>query len=204
MTFRPFTLAVTALLLVSTPVVAQTRHFGLAGGMSQVAGGSMIMVDFGSFAVTGASKAGYHVRGWFAAPLGTDHLTFQGELFYNRHTSDPNTFRLFGDSLVQMALIDRTMGVMGNLALDLAPRARISPRVTMGMGVMSTQVWSNPNPASAEATLYRSGTAIGIQTGVGFRLRAGRIDLLLDGRFVQPLGTNRGTAFWPVTLGVGF
>ena len=48
------------------------------------------------------------------------------------------------------------------------------------------------------------GMGLGLQTGVGLRVRAGKRNVLLEWRYSQALNNTRGVGFMPLTLGVMF
>ena len=52
--------------------------------------------------------------------------------------------------------------------------------------------------------LTRGGMGLGLQTGVGLSIRAGKRSVLLEWRYGQALNNTRGVGFMPLTLGVMF
>ncbi len=199
-----------ALLTVATfciPVLlqAQRARFGLAAGTSLVGGGdSRALVDAGGFNVTGADHAGFHVRGMAEVPLGSAAFAFRAELFYNSLHSRPNSVASVGSGTGAAALSDRTFGLTGNFVASLIPQAGVSPYFLLGAGAFGSLLGTNPDQQSSAVVVTRGGMGLGLQTGVGLRIRMGQHSLLLEWRYGQALNNTRGVAFMPLTAGVVF
>ena len=169
-----------------------------------VAGDSRVVVDAGSFNVTGADQSGLHIRGMAEWPLNSTAFAFRTEFFYNRLYSSPNSYAVVEDSIATTALTDRTLGIMSSFVASLAPNAGVSPYFVVGAGVVKSSLGTNSDPVSNDAVISKGGIGLGLQTGMGLRLRIKRTDLLLEWRYAQVLNTTRGSAYWPLTVGIKF
>jgi len=197
-----FSLAAT--LCIPTRSQGQGPRFGIAIGKGIVAGDSRVAVDAGNFHVTGAGQAGLHIRGMAEWPLKSTAFAFRAEFFYNRLHSSPNTYAVVGDTIATAALTDRTVGLMGNLVASLAPNAGVSPYFVFGSGVVRSSLGTNSDPQSHDAVISRGGIGLGLQTGIGLKFRIQRTDLLVEWRYAQVLNNTRGSAYWPLTIGITF
>lgn len=208
MLLRPaMLLAVLVGLLIPPSLNAQRSRYGLAFGTSLVGGGdSRVLVDAGDFGVTGAGQAGHHLRGMVEIPLTSAAVAFRAELFYNILHSHPNSYAVVSsrDTVVSTALSDRVIGLTGNFVASLSPRARVSPYFLLGAGAFLSQLGTNPDVQSAEVVVTRAGMGIGLQTGVGMRVRLGARHVLFEWRYGQALNNTRGAGFMPLTVGVLF
>jgi hypothetical protein len=199
-------LSVFAVLSTAPPLLpAQSPRFGIAAGKSFVGGGdSRTLVDAGGFNVTGADQAGFHIRGMAEVPLNSAAFAFRAEVFYNALHSRPNTVAIVGSGSGAAALYDRTFGLAGSFVASLSSQARVSPYFLLGAGAFLSRLGTNPDPQSGQAVLTRSGMGLGLQTGVGLRVRAGRRSVLLEWRYGQALNNTRGVGFMALTVGVMF
>jgi len=206
MACRLLFLRVLTLLCAAPPLLAAQRpRFGIAAGKSFVGGGdSRTLVDAGGFNVTGADQAGFHIRGMAEVPLNSAAFAFRAEVFYNSLHSGPNTVAIVGSGSGAAALYDRTFGLAGSFVASLNPPARVSPYFLLGAGAFLSWLGTNPDPQSNQAVLTRGGMGLGLQTGVGLRIRAGKRSVLLEWRYGQALNNTRGVGFMPLTLGVMF
>jgi hypothetical protein len=198
----------TTILALCAPTLLSAQHprFGIALGTSLVGGGdSRTVVNAGGFNVTGADQAGFHIRAMADIPLDSSAFTFRTELFYNNLHSQPNsTAFLASGEIGAAALIDRTFGLTGNFVAGLSPRARVSPYFLLGAGVFLSFLGTNPDRQSSHVATTRSGMGLGLQTGMGMRLRLGQRSLLVEWRYGQALNNTRGTGFMPLTIGLLF
>jgi hypothetical protein len=184
---------------------AQRPRFGIAAGKSFVGGNdSRILVDAGDFNVTGAGQAGFHIRGMAEWPLNSTAFAFRAEFFYNRLHSNPNSYAVVGSSTATTALSDRTGGVTGNFVASLRPHARVSPFFLFGAGVFGSSLGTNSDPRSRDVVISRGGMGLGLQMGVGMRVRIQQRDFLVEWRYGQALNNTRGVAFMPLTVGIMF
>jgi hypothetical protein len=194
-----------AALLPWTTLVSQSAprmQVGAAVGYSLVGGGdSRTVVGSG---VTGAGQAGLHARAFAALPLGLSVLSFQGEVFYNRLTSNANTYASVGSVVARSALVDQSLGLTGSLVASASRTARIAPYFSLGSGLFTSSLGSNPDPRSERVTETSHGMGLGLVVGGGLRWRVGRPTLLLDWRYYQALYNTRGSSFMPLTVGVAF
>lgn len=182
---------------------AQRMRFGVAVGGSLVAGNDFRrVVSFGGFPVTGANRAGYHLRG--IGEVSFAQHAFRVEIFYNQLSSSPNSWVGRGNDGGMAALSDRTMGVTTNLVGSFTSSKTIRPYFLLGAGPFISTLGTNPDRQSDQVVSDRTGLGIGIQAGLGLRVRAGTRDALVEWRFSQALNETRGVAFLPVTLGVVF
>lgn len=194
-----------AALCMPTLAQGQGARFGIAVGHSFVGGGdSRVVVDAGGFNVTGSGQAGVHLRGFAEWPLNSTAFAFRAEFFYNRLHSNPNTIAVVGRTTAQSALTDRTSGVTGNFVASLSPHARVSPYFLLGAGVFRSILGTNSDPQSRDVVISRGGMGLGIQLGVGMRVRIQQRDFLLEWRYGQALNNTRGSAFMPLTVGIVF
>ena len=202
---RSCLLLVLAALVTSAPLHAQQRtRFGFAIGKGLVAGDSRTLIDVNGDTATGAGQDGLHVRAFAEVPLGSPSFAFRGELFYNRLTASSNTIAVVNGSVGKEALKDETIGLTGSFIGTLNPKARVSPYFLVGAGVVRSHLGMNPDPTSNEVATTRGGICLGLQTGMGLRWRLGRADLLFELRYNQVLNNTRGSAFWPLTVGITF
>src|SRR5947199_7566604 len=186
-------------------LAAQGPRFGIAAGKSFVGGGdSRTLVDAGGFNVTGADQAGFHIRGMAEVPLNSAAFAFRAELFYNTLHSHPNSVAIVGSGSGAAELYDRTLGLTGNFVASLIPQAGVSPYFLLGAGVFGSLLGTNPDQQSSEVVVTRGGMGLGLQTGVGLRIRMGQHSLLLEWRYGQALNNTRGIAFMPLTAAVVF
>lgn len=197
-------LAVT--LCIPTLSQAQRARFGFAIGEGLVAGDSRVVVNVpaGNFNVTGAGQSGLHVRGTVEWPLSSPALTFRAELFYNRLYSKPNTYAFVGDTFATAALTDRTAGLTGSFVAWLSPKAGVSPYFLFGSGVVKSSLGTNSDPQSNDVVIKEGGFGLGLQTGMGLRFRIQKTDFLVEWRYAQVLNNSRGSAYWPLTVGIMF
>ena len=196
---------VVAAVCCSGSLHAQQRtRFGFAIGRGFVAGDSRTLLDINGDTVTGAGQAGLHLRGFVETPLGSPSFAFRGELFYNRLTSSSNTIAIVNGRTGKAALKDQTIGLTGNFVGMLNPKAGTSLFFLLGAGIFRSRLGSNPDPLGTEPVRTDGGMGLGVQTGMGLRVRVGRPELLLEWRYSQALNNTRGTAFMPLTLGITF
>lgn len=192
---------------VSTPfsLQAQRARFGVAVGKSFVGGGdSRTLVDANGFNVTGADQAGFHIRAFAEVPISSPGFAFRGELFYNRLYSRPNSVAIVGSGTGAAALFDRTISVTGSFIGSLHPNAGVSPYFLLGAGAFLSTLGTNPDPQSSQVVMTRNGMGLGLQTGLGVRVRLGQQSLLLEWRYSQALNNTRGAGFMPLTVGIVF
>lgn len=195
------------LTAVCIPTLSQAQgpRFGIAVGQGLVGGGdSRVLVDAGGFNITGSGQAGVHLRGFAEWPLNSTAFAFRAELFYNRLHSNPNTYAVVGRNTAQSALTDRTSGLTGNFVASLSPQAGVSPFFLFGAGVFRSILGTNPDPQSSDVVIRRGGMGLGLQMGVGMRVRIQRRDFLVEWRYGQALNNTRGVAFMPLTVGILF
>jgi hypothetical protein len=192
-------------ILQSAPLAAQLApraQFGGVIGYSVVGGGdSRAVVGTG---VTGAGRAGLHLRGFVSLPLAARALSFQGELFYNRLTSGANTYAIVGALSARSALVDQTLGITGSFVASTSHSARVAPYFALGAGLFTSSLGSNPDPLGTEVTHTDHGMGFGLVAGGGVRWRIGRPTLLLDWRYYQALHSTRGSSFMPFSVGLAF
>lgn len=196
-----------ALLLTGVPGIAaaQGHRFGLAAGIGLVGGSDgRVAMQGNGFRFTGAGQAGLHIRATYEQPLSGPGLSFRGELFLHTQHSDPNSYAATGGETVQMALRDQTLGLTGSVVSYLRPNARVSPMFLIGAGLFNTRLGTNPDPASDEVTEWHYGMGLGMETGVGLRIRGARRDLLLEWRYMQAISSPRSGGLMPLTIGVTF
>ena len=195
---------IVATLCIPTLSQGQGPRFGISIGKGIVAGDSRVVVDAGNFNVTGAGQAGIHIRGMSEWPLGSTAFTFRAELFYNALHSSPNTYAVVGDSIATAALTDRTLGLTGNFVAWVNPKAGVSPYFVLGAGVVKSSLGTNSDPQSNDVVISRGGFGLGLETGMGLRFRVQRTDFLVEWRYAQSLNNTRGSAYWPLTVGIMF
>ena len=192
-------------ILQSVPLAAQLAprpQFGGMIGYSLVGGGdSRTVVGTG---VTGAGRAGLHLRGFVSLPLAARAFSFQGELFYNRLTSGANTYAIVGPLSARSALVDKTLGLTGSFVASTSYSARVAPYFAFGAGLFTSSLGSNPDPLGTEVTHTDHGMGFGLVAGGGVRWRIGRPTLLLDWRYYQALHRTRGSSFMPFSVGLAF
>lgn len=194
-----------AALCMPSLAPGQGPRFGIAVGQSLVGGGdSRVLVDAGGFDVTGAGQAGLHIRAMAEWPLHSTAFAFRAELFHNRLHSNPNTCAVVGRSCASSALTDRTTGLAGNFIASLNPNAGVSPYFLLGAGVFASSLGTNPDPQSRDVVIWRRGMGLGLQMGVGMRVRIQQRDFLVEWRYGQALNNTRGSAFMPLTVGIVF
>jgi len=193
-----------ATLCMPTLSQGQGPRFGIAIGTGLVAGDSRVVVDAGNFNVTGAGQSGLHIRGTAEWPLSAPAFTFRAELFYNRLYSKPNSYAFVGDSLATAALTDRTAGLTGSFVAWLSPQAGVSPYFLFGGGVVKSSLGTNSDPQSHDVVISRGGFGLGLQAGMGLRFRIKRTDFLVEWRYAQVMNNTRGSAYWPLTVGIMF
>jgi hypothetical protein len=202
---RCLALATLTAALQCAPLAAQVApraQFGGAIGYSLVGGGdSRTVVGSG---VTGAGRAGLHLRAFVALPLTARAFTFQGELFYNRLTSGSNTYAIVGSISARSALVDQTLGLTGSFVASTSPSARVAPYFALGAGLFTSSLGSNPDPFGTRVTHTDHGMGLGLAAGGGVRWRIGRSTLLLDWRYYQALHNTRGSSFMPLSIGIAF
>ncbi|MGH7699022.1 MAG: hypothetical protein ACREMJ_00660 [Gemmatimonadales bacterium] len=205
---RQITLIVAAGLAASLlvpPLAAQRVQFGALVGYSLVGGGdSRAVVDDGGSTVTGAGRAGLHLRGFVDIPLSSSTFTFRAELFYNRLTSSPNSYAVVGRETAQQALTDRTAGLSGSFVAATSGSARVAPYFALGAGVFTTTLGYNPDPSATEVTRTQGGMGLGLLAGGGLRIRTQGPTVLVDWRYYQALHNTRGSAFMPLSIGMTF
>jgi len=193
-----------AALCMPTLAQGQGPRFGIAVGQGFAGGDSRVLVDAGGFNVTGAGQAGLHIRGMAEWPLSSPAFAFRAEIFYNRLHSNPNTIAFVGGTTAQTALTDRTSGVTGSFIASLSPHSRVSAYFLLGGGVFRSTLGTNSDPQSRDVTISRGGMGLGLQAGVGMRVRIQRRDFLVEWRYGQALNNTRGMAFMPLTVGIMF
>lgn len=194
-----------AALCMPTLALAQGPRFGIAVGRSFVGGGdSRVLVDAGGFNVTGSGQAGVHLRGFAEWPLNSTAFTFRAEVFHNRLYSNPNTCAVVGRTCATSALTDRTTGLTGNFIASLNQNAGVSPSFLLGAGVFRSILGTNSDPQSRDVVITRGGMGLGLQMGLGMRVRIQRRDFLVEWRYGQALNNTRGSAFMPLTVGIVF
>src|SRR5439155_1288786 len=77
-------------------------------------------------------------------------------------------------------------------------------RALVDAGGFGSLLGTNPDQQSSEVVVTRGGMGLGLQTGVGLRIRMGQHSLLLEWRYGQALNNTRGIAFMPLTAGIVF
>jgi len=193
----------TSFSFVSLDAQQRTR-FGFAIGRGLPAGDTRTLIDVNGDTATGSGQAGRHLRAFVETPLGSPSFGFRGELFYNRLTSSSNTVAVVNGRTAKAALKDETLGLMGSFIGTFGPRARVAPYFLVGAGVVRSKLGTNPDPVSTDVARTDGGTGLGLQVGTGLRWRLGRTELQFEWRYNQVLNNTRGTAFWPLTIGITF
>lgn len=193
-----------ATLCMPTFSPAQGARFGIAIGKGLPAGDSRVVVNASNSIVTGAGQAGLHIRGMLEWPLHSTAFAFRTELFYNRLYASSNTYAVVGDTVAKEALTDQTVGLMSSFVASVAPNAGVSPYFLFGAGVVRSKLGTNSDPQSNDVVTTAGGFGLGLQTGVGLRFRIQRTSLLLEWRYAQVLNNSRGSAYWPLTVGIKF
>jgi hypothetical protein len=190
----------TTMLGTAGPLIAQRPHFGVVVGRSLVGGGdSRTLV--GS-EVTGAGKAGIHLRAFADLPLEQTPFDLRAELFYNRLTSGANTFDVGVNG--KEALTDQTAGLAASFVGTTSRKAAVAPYFSLGAGMFTTSLGHNPEAGSPVVTETFSGMGLGLTAGAGLRMRLGGPELLLDWRYYQALYNTRGSSFMPLSIGLRF
>lgn len=92
----------------------------------------------------------------------------------------------------------------GNFVASLSPQARVSPYFLFGAGVFRSTLGTNSDPQSRDVVISRRGMGLGLQFGVGMRVRIQQRDFLLEWRYGQAVNNTRGSAFMPLTVGILF
>jgi hypothetical protein len=80
----------------------------------------------------------------------------------------------------------------------------VAPYFLFGAGVVKSSLGTNSDPQSHDVVISRGGIGLGLQTGMGLRFRIQRTDLLVEWRYAQTLNNTRGSAYWPLTVGIKF
>ena len=187
------------------PLHAQQRtRFGFAIGRGLPAGDSRVLLDINGDTATGSGQAGLHWRAFVETPLGSPSLSFRAELFFNRLTSSSNSAAIVNGRIGKEALKDETLGLMGSFVGTFGPQRRVAPYYLIGAGVVRSRLGTNPDPLGTEPTRTVGGYGLGLQIGTGLRWRLGRAALQFEWRYNQVLNNTRGTAYWPLTIGVTF
>ena len=137
-------------------------------------------------------------------PLSSPSFLFRGELFYNRLTSAPNSYAIVNGGSGTEALKDETLGLAGNFIAMLNPKAGASFYFLAGGGLYRSKLGWNPDNSSSEVVRTAGGIGLGVQTGMGLRVRVGQPELLLEWRYSQALNNTHGAAFMPLTIGISF
>lgn len=191
---------------VPLTLAAQRPTFGLAVGYSFVGGAdTRTIVSTGAASLTGADRAGIHVRAMAEWPLRTDALRFRMELFYNRLTSGANSAAIVGTSGTLNARVDRTVGAMETLvAAPISSRA-FSPYFLVGLGAFESHLVGQPGSGyQGRGAAAVDGMGLGLQAGIGLRYRIGSVPLMVEWRYAQALNDTRGISFMPLTVGIAF
>jgi hypothetical protein len=192
-------------LLAPTLLSAQRPTFGLAVGWSFVGNAdSRIVVPVATESLTGADRAGLHLRAMAEWPLRTPMLGFRTELFYNRLTSAARTYARVGTELVATARRDRTLGLLGTFVVSPLGSRAVTPYFVLGVGAFQSHLSGAPSADPDSAWVARDGMGLGVQTGLGLQVRLGGPRLMLEWRYGQAWNGVHGVGFMPVTIGVGF
>ena len=187
------------------PLAAQETprpQFGGLIGYSLVGGGDSRTIT--GTGVTGAGRAGLHLRAFVALPLAVPALSLHGELFYNRLTSGANTYASVGSVTARSALTDEAAGLTGSFVATTSRTARLSPYFALGAGLFTSSLGSPSAEFGTRATRSEHGMGLGLVAGGGLRWRVGRSALLLDWRYYQALHNTRGSSFMPLSVGLAF
>jgi hypothetical protein len=188
-------------ILLSWPVEAQTTY-GLMVGRSLVGGGdSRTIVDMNGTPVTGAGQAGSHFRGMIDFPMSGSSVSFRAEVFYNRLSSNANTYSAVQGETAKSALTDRTIGITASFVARANRKARLTPYFALGAGVFGSRLGSNPDPQGGNVTMTRGGMGLGLTVGAGLEWSMGATSVLFDWRYYQGLYNTRGSSFMPLSLG---
>jgi hypothetical protein len=202
---RRSSLCLMACLLAPTLLPAQRPTFGLAVGWSFVGNAdSRIIVPATTGSLTGADRAGLHLRAMTEWSLGTTMLRFRTELFYNRLTSTAWTYARVGTEVVATARRDRTLGLLGTFVASPFGSHAVTPYFVLGVGAFQSHLAGAPSADPDSAWIARDGMGLGVQTGLGLQVRVGGPRLMLEWRYGQAWNGVRGVGFMPVTIGVGF
>ena len=85
------TVTLSCSILLWGPVVEAQTTYGLLVGRSLVGGDSRTIVDIDGIPVTGAGRAGSHVRGMIDFQMPGSSFSLRAEVFYNQLSSNANT-----------------------------------------------------------------------------------------------------------------
>ena len=202
---RSCLLLVLAALVASVPLQAQRARFGFAVGKGFVGNAdSKTLAVVNGDSVAGGDQAGLHWQAFVEVPLSSPSFAFRGELFYNRITSHSNSFSIVNGSIGKAALEDRTIGLVGSFIATVAPKAGVSPYFLLGAGMFQSKLGTNPDPQSSQVVNTAYGLGLGLQTGMGLRVRMGKRNLLFELGYRQALNNTRGAAFMPLSVGLTF
>lgn len=188
---------------IPTVVEGQSGTWALDVGYSAQGGNqSLVAVANPESRMTGADRGGFHLRGSFerrvAAAAG-----WRIEGFYNRLTSDNNTFAVVNGETLPAARSDQSFGLFALGVVHTSRAAHGSPYFLLGGGPMVSRLHRNSPPGSTTG-FTRTGLGFGVTGGVGIAYRALGLTLRNEIRYAQSVSGVRGAAFLPLSVGVQF
>ncbi len=162
---------------------------------------SLVAVANRDSRMTGADQAGLHVRGSFERRVaGAAGLRIEG--FYNRLTSNDGTFAVVNGETLPTATNDQSVGLFAMGVVHTSRSGRGSPYLLLGGGPMMSRLHRD---SSVQATGFtRTALGLGVSGGIGIAYRALGLTLRNEVRYAQSVSGVRGSAFFPLSVGVQF
>ena len=178
------------------PAAAQeSRHWGVAAGMSIVVGSPAPVVPDEPPLLAGGDRHGAALEAFYRLPL-ERWIDAEVTAVFSRITSGPSTWRSFRDEeyLYPAAEVDMTAGI------TLGPTLRA--RTPIGSTLIVTGVGASYNRLEKDADDLSEVRPF-VRVGLGWEADLGRAGLRLSATFNNHIG-GRGIAFVPLTAGVTF
>jgi hypothetical protein len=177
--------AALAVVLGTTPALAQGAEFSLGGGVGLPLG------DFDDFA-----KLGWHgLAGVSFVPSGSP-VGIQVDGQFHQYTLDEN---VVGGSDLKSRMIFGTANAV--YKFSAAEGTRFRPYLIGGGGVYNLKTTGEDDVGGVIDT-DNSVTKFGINAGAGFDFKAGSAGLFVEGRFHNVFTEGSNTTFIPITVGI--
>ena len=182
---------------------AQSPSVILAGGVSMSGPTPGVVWQRAEHRFTGAASDGRSLLFALDLPLAHSRVSLRAEELYNRLTSAPNTFWVSpSGELVPRARQDETMALGLATALRARVRPRGSPYFLVGGGLYRSRLRSAATSTTTDEARTYSAANPGYSLGIGLELPVDRRALLIEARFHEMLGRERGTGFVLISAGL--
>ena len=198
----PAAVALAAVAATTATVRAQSLHFSVEGGVSLAGPESQRGVIVGDvFRLTGGADNGFFAALAVERPFHGSPLAARVEAFFNQLTTASPTFDTATGIQAYQADRDQVWGAALSLVVS-PPEGRLVPYALAGVGWMHTRLRGSWLSADVLFPVDQSAEGLGLLAGAGLRLHLGRTTYFVESRYGQGLGSQHGSPFLAIAIGV--